>query len=240
MNITKGLANDKLKIIAAIAMIIDHIGAYLFPHIMLLRIIGRVAFPIFAFMIAEGCRYTKNKKKYLLTMAVFALVCQILFAPFTDQIFLRIPVTFTLSITTVYAMENLAKKWRDGTAIQKITAAAILVAVVGGIWLLTENYRVDYRFFGCLLPCWVSLVWIDAEYSGSGRQYSLEAALIMLAIGLWLVYSKTGGVQVYSFAAIPLLALYNGKRGDSVSKHFFYIFYPAHILVIFGIKHLFF
>ena len=57
-----GLSNDRLKIIAAAAMLIDHIGAYLLPQVRILRIIGRIAFPIFAFMIAEGCRYTKNKK----------------------------------------------------------------------------------------------------------------------------------------------------------------------------------
>ena len=58
-----GLSGNALKIIGAITMLIDHMGVVLFPGIAILRIIGRISFPIFAFMIAEGCRYTKNKLK---------------------------------------------------------------------------------------------------------------------------------------------------------------------------------
>ena len=59
----KGLTNNQLKIIAMITMLIDHIGIVLFPQIKIFRIIGRFAFPIFAYMLAEGCTNTKNKKK---------------------------------------------------------------------------------------------------------------------------------------------------------------------------------
>ena len=59
-----GLTNNQLKIIAMISMLIDHIGVAMFPNVMILRIIGRLAFPIFAYMIAEGCFYTKNKARY--------------------------------------------------------------------------------------------------------------------------------------------------------------------------------
>ena len=56
-----GLSGNALKIIAAISMVIDHVGLMFFPTLKILRIIGRLAYPIFAFMIAEGCYYTKNK-----------------------------------------------------------------------------------------------------------------------------------------------------------------------------------
>ena len=56
-----GLTNNQLKIIAMISMLIDHIGLQMFPDLLIFRIIGRLAFPIFAYMIAEGCFYTKNK-----------------------------------------------------------------------------------------------------------------------------------------------------------------------------------
>ena len=60
----KGILNgNHLKLIAAFSMLLDHAGILLFPQIRMLRIIGRLAYPIFAFMIAEGCRYTKNKAK---------------------------------------------------------------------------------------------------------------------------------------------------------------------------------
>ena len=62
----KGLTGNQLKLLALITMTIDHIGMILFPHIPLFRIIGRLSMPIFAYMIAEGCRHTRNRKKYLL------------------------------------------------------------------------------------------------------------------------------------------------------------------------------
>ena len=57
-----GLTGNQLKLIALVTMTIDHIGMQLFPRVRLLRIIGRLAFPIFAYMIAEGCRYTRNRR----------------------------------------------------------------------------------------------------------------------------------------------------------------------------------
>jgi len=70
------LSNNQLKMIALVCMTIDHIGAYILTDWIILRIIGRIAFPIFAYMIAEGCAYTKNRKKYLGVMAVTAVLYQ--------------------------------------------------------------------------------------------------------------------------------------------------------------------
>ena len=64
-----GLTGNQLKIIGIIAMTCDHVGLQLLPQFPILRIIGRIAFPIFAFLIAEGCRYTRDKKRFLLNMA---------------------------------------------------------------------------------------------------------------------------------------------------------------------------
>lgn len=75
-----GLSNNQLKIIAMLSMLADHMGMILFPEVRLLRIVGRLAFPIFAFMIAEGCAHTRNRGRYLLQMAAVALVCQIAYA----------------------------------------------------------------------------------------------------------------------------------------------------------------
>ena len=71
------LTGNALKLIAAFAMVCDHAGLMLFPQVPILRVIGRLAYPIFAFMIAEGCRYTRNKKRYLgLLLALAATVDQ--------------------------------------------------------------------------------------------------------------------------------------------------------------------
>ena len=73
-----GLSNNQLKILAIITMFIDHFGLQLFPQLKILRIIGRIALPIFAYMIAEGCFYTKNRLKYLLQLLILGLGCHIL------------------------------------------------------------------------------------------------------------------------------------------------------------------
>ena len=68
MNKIKCLTNNQLKIIACISMLFDHLGFMVFPKLIIFRILGRLAFPIFAFMIAEGCYYTRNKLKHFLTI----------------------------------------------------------------------------------------------------------------------------------------------------------------------------
>jgi hypothetical protein len=91
-----GLTNNQLKIIACISMLIDHLGVSIFPGVPVLRIIGRLAFPIFAYMIAEGCRYTKNRAKYLGIMAAMALAFQIVYFVFMNDLYQGILVTFSL------------------------------------------------------------------------------------------------------------------------------------------------
>ena len=71
-----GLTNNQLKALAMVSMLLDHVGLMLLPEWNFLRILGRLAFPIFAYMIAEGCRHTKNRRKYLLTLLIMALGIQ--------------------------------------------------------------------------------------------------------------------------------------------------------------------
>ena len=73
-----GFTGNELKLIALVSMTCDHVGLQLLPNVLFLRILGRLAFPIFAYMIAEGCRYTRSRKKYLLRMVSLAAVCGIL------------------------------------------------------------------------------------------------------------------------------------------------------------------
>ncbi|MBQ7283259.1 MAG: hypothetical protein IJ339_02355 [Oscillospiraceae bacterium] len=230
----KGLSNDKLKIIAAAAMAVDHVGAYLFPHIAMLRIIGRVAFPIFAFMVAEGCRYTRNRKKYLLNMFVLALICQLLFFPFKPLNYVRIPVTFTLAIIIVYALDNTVKTFnRDCKTRQKAVSGFVLLAAVAAVWLLDKILVIDYGFYGCITPAIIYTVCCNED----GKNINiLNMQLIMLASALMLVYINYGGLQIYSFLAIPLISEYNGKRENLVPKYFFYIFYPLHLAIIYAVQ----
>lgn len=94
---TKKLTGNELKIIAAFAMLIDHIGLIFFPTEQAFRIVGRLAFPIFAFMIAEGCEYTKHKLRYFLTVAVLAAVCQCFYYLFENSLYVYTCYLFAIN-----------------------------------------------------------------------------------------------------------------------------------------------
>ncbi len=98
------LSGNALKLIAAVAMTIDHAGLLLFPRIRLLRILGRIAFPIFAFMIAEGCRYTRSPRRYFLSITALAAVCQIVYFFAAGGRDFSILTTFSLSILMLNAL----------------------------------------------------------------------------------------------------------------------------------------
>ena len=224
----KKLSGNQLKVIALIAMTIDHIGMQILPEHRILRIIGRIAFPIFAYMIAEGCRYTKSRKKYLMTMAFWAAVCQIVYLFALNSLYQCILVTFFLSLLLVFAYDNAIKN-------TDAKSYGLLLVTFLGILFLTEglphillgtDYRVDYGFWGVMLPLLV--------YIGEGKIQKIAYA----AAGLTLVAADFGGVQWYAFAALPFLALYNGKRGKMHMKNLFYIYYPVHLAVIYIISYI--
>ena len=99
------LSGNALKIIAALSMLIDHIGVIFFPQMKIFRIIGRIALPVFSFMIAEGARYTRNKTRYFFTIFGLASVCQLVYFLYNGDTYMSILVTFSLSILTVYALQ---------------------------------------------------------------------------------------------------------------------------------------
>jgi hypothetical protein len=217
-----GLTNNQLKIIAMLAMLMDHVGRQLLPQWTWMLVMGRLAFPIFAYMIAEGCRYTRHKARYLLMIAGLAAVCQGAYYFTTGSLYQNILVTFTLSIGLIFAMERFV--CRPG-----ITSGAILTAVLAGVLALClllprktgGEFAIDYGLVGVLLPVAVRFA------PGKWGKLSITAVmLVLLAITMF-------PLQWYGLLALPLLALYNGQRGKWKLKYLFYIFYPAHLLGIY-------
>ena len=235
-----GLTNDKLKIIAAAAMLIDHIGAYLLPTVIILRMIGRIAFPIFAFMIAEGCEYTKNKKKYLRNIFILALFCQVVFYPFKPPTHMRIPVTFLISVILIFLLQNCVSAISgDSSFLHKILSVTILFVAALAVSYVNSILDIDYGFWGCMTPVMVSVVYhIKNAAENDDGPSVLYRKIGMLTMALMFVYNVYGGVQIYSFFAIPLLAVYNGKRENIVPKYFFYVFYPLHLAGIYAVQYM--
>ena len=218
----KFLTGNALKLLAALFMAIDHIGVVLFPRVLVLRIIGRLALPIFAYMIAEGCKYTRNKKKYFGMIFLLATLCQTVYFFVDGTLYLSILYTFSLSILTVYAMQNM--KSRGTTA-----SCLLFLLTVSAVWVLNLLFTIDYGFWGCMLPVFA------AVFHGTKKD-RLSVSIGMLGIGLVLLSLDLGdSIQLLSLAALPLLLCYNGKRGKWNLKYFFYIFYPVHLAVLQGI-----
>ena len=226
MNKRKFFSGNQLKIIAAIAMVIDHIGSYLFPQMMLLRIIGRLAYPIFAFMIAEGFEHSKNRRRYMMRMVAMAVLLQLVYGIVMKSLYQCIFVTFSLSIALCMVADNAMKRTNPLNLI-------LLALSVIGVWFVTTilpdalnktDFWIDYGFFGVMLPVTV--------FMAKTKCAKLFIFTVMLCF-LWMTY---GYVQVFALMTVPLIALYNGEKGKLRMKNFFYIFYPAHMVVIYLIK----
>jgi hypothetical protein len=222
-----GLTNNQLKIIAMLAMLFDHIGKVLLPQYSILQIIGRLAFPIFAFMIAEGCYYTRNKIRYFLSVFLLGAGCQAVYIIWEKSFYMNILLTFSLSIIFIFSLENYKKTKEKRIRILMLftVITVLLIAVMLPVILIDQGFIIDYGIFGVLLP--VAIFYAPDKL----RKLIYTAGILIL-----LTLDLGGGIQWWSLLSIPFLALYNQKRGKYNIKPLFYIFYPAHLVVIYLIS----
>ena len=199
-----------LKMIAIISMLIDHIGYAFFPELKILRIIGRLAFPIFAYVLTEGFVYTRDVKKYMLRLGVFALISEIpfdlmrravLFETSTQNIFF----TLFLGVVMMYL-------------ISKTNIVIIQYGIVAFLILVCRFLHTDYSSTGLLI---IIIFYIF-------RERKIEKLLI---VGLVFI-AIAGGIQIFAILALPLIALHSGEQGPKM-KLFFYLFYPAHLFILY-------
>ena len=190
---------------------------------LILRIIGRLAFPIFAFMIAEGCYYTKNKAKYFFMIFGLGSICQLVFFFLTGSLYQGILMTFSLSIICIYVIDNYFKKrdWKSLSLMIFVVLSTIFLSVILPTISTKTGFEFDYSYLGVLLP-------ILIYFSNNKLQKLLFTATIMCLLS-YMYYSY----QLYSLLALPLLLLYNGERGKYRLKYLFYIFYPAHLVIVY-------
>ncbi len=216
---------ELLKLIAIVTMVLDHIGTILYPDLLLLRIIGRLAFPIFAYLIVLGVESTKRPLRYMLTLLVFALISQFpYFLAFEIQPFHRLNILFSLllSAVTIYFYNKKSP----------IAFVPLLLSII----LPTEgSYYVIITAVGMKLL----------------KVASKVGALILLVLNIQFLFVSSDihtQIQVLSIFALPLIFLHiKGKLTKeilipenslaySLRKYIFYIFYPIHLALIFSIK----
>lgn len=211
----KGMNTFTLKMIAIVSMLIDHIGTVLFPQITIFRMIGRIAFPIFAYTIVEGFVHTHDLKKYIIRLGIFALLSEVPFdLTFAGKVieFGHQNVFFTLLLGVV--MLTLYVRARTVTEQLSIVAVTILVS---------RLLNVDYQGTAILM---IFLFYYL-------REKKLEK---LFAVGI-LILLVSGKIQLFSLLAFIPIALYNGERGPKM-KAFFYAFYPVHLLALYLIRFL--
>ena len=218
-----GLTGNLLKLIAMLTMTIDHIGAILLPQYRILRIIGRLAMPIYAFMIAEGCHHTHDRKAYFLRLLGLAILCQVVYAAVDRSLYQCILVTFSLSVGLICAIDNARKKKTPGSILAATGLTGVVYLICEKLVLFVPGFHVDYGFWGVLLPVIV--------YFG-GRN------IVAFAIGVFALCLSIGHIQWWAMLSVPLLALYNGQRGKHRLGWLFYLYYPAHLVILYAISYL--
>ena len=227
-----GLTNNQLKIIAMVSMLCDHVGLLFFPNMSIFRIIGRLAFPIFAYMIAEGCRHTKKRAKYLSLIAGMGIVFQIVYFVAMQSLYQGILVTFSLAIITIYAIDGILKSKKLLPILASIASLAFVIVFVFVLPTLLEgtDFDIDYGLWGILLP-------VAVYYLPNRITRTIGMALLLLARAIhYTVFPATlGTLQWFALLSVLFLALYNGERGKTRMKYVFYIFYPAHLVILYGI-----
>ena len=234
-----GLSGTMLKWIAAIFMVIDHVGVILFPETRILRVLGRLAFPVFAFMIAEGCRYTKNKWRYFGTVLGVGAGCQLVLFLYNGSMEMNILLTFSISVLLIFAFAWIKEQIFAENA--PISYPFVGILLFGCMIVCTgvagEHLDLDYGATGCMVPLFAALLH-PPKGRGNTLLHRIDCPIthvLCMGAGLLLLALESGGTQWFALCALPLLMLYSGRRGRWRMKYFFYVFYPAHLLVIQGI-----
>lgn len=238
-----GLSQEGLKIIACVTMFIDHMAATLVlgcvdsapnPRLVLtfyymLRIIGRLAFPIYCFLLVEGAHHTRNSRKYALRLAIGAVLAEIPYdlvhAGRIDFASSSVMVTLFLGYGMILLMERVPGFWK---------AAAVVP-----FYFLAEWLNTDYAGKGILLIAVLALT------RGVPHEKLWRAAgfLAVLLPGKWfnIGYFQFPVNQCAVFGLIPI-ACYDGRKltHSRAAQWAFYLFYPAHLLLLWLLKVLIF
>ena len=215
---------ELLKIIAIATMVIDHVAVILYPNILILQIIGRLAFPLFAYLVVLGVESTKKTRKYMATLLVFAAISQVpYYLAFGIQPFERLNILFSLffSAVTIYFYNK--------------RSMLAFVPLLLSIFLMTEgSYYVVLTAVGMKLLK-------DKPKIGA-------LALVALNLQFLFISDIESQIQILSLLAVPLIFLHIDNRLKkeilipenslpySTRKYFFYFFYPVHLALLFLIK----
>lgn len=226
------MSSTFLKIIACIFMLIDHIGFCLLPQYSILRIIGRIAFPIFAFQISVGYTHTHDKRKYTLRMLLLALVSQLPYLFFRHisgypEWLANVGFTFFIALICLQVIDLYQQK-------KNFSILLLLLPLMIAGYL----FKVEYSFYGILLVIIFYLFPLQKSEKNYFQNIVLLTIFFVYITAIYIVLFHIDVIQYYSLIALIPILLYNGKKGANL-KYVFYIFYPLHLLILGMINYFF-
>lgn len=210
-----------LKIIAVITMLFDHTGYIIFGHFSFMNYIGRLSFPIFAFLITEGYKYTKNLKKYFARLLIFAIISQIPYMLFIDtfsnSFSLNILFTLTLGLLGITIYDKI-----------KYKPFGILLVII--LSFIAQYLHFDYGWFG------IVIIFIFYIFKKQKLLMNIYICTVIF-VNYFFYYITTLRMEfilIILFCSLSLIPinLYNEKKGKNI-KYFLYVFYPMHLIALY-------
>ena len=223
-----GLPQEGLKLIACITMLIDHIGAIFFPSLRILRIIGRLSFPIYCFLLVEGAAHTRHAGKYALRLFICALISELPYdLAFGGQLSLKsltVMASLLLGFGMLWAMGKATKWWMKA-------------GIIGISMVLARIFHVSYDWRGTLV---IAVFALTRE-----KPFAWLLQLVCLSVLFWGMPSAKLDlgflllpIQLFGLLALIPIALYSGKKvtNSRAVQWGFYLFYPLHLLMLYLIS----
>lgn len=200
--------------IAVLCMVIDHIG-YIFyadnPY-SVFRAFGRIAFPIFCFLIVEGFHHTRSHLNYLVRLFIFAIISEIpfdlaFFGTFFYWQHQNVFFTLALGLASIFCLEEMNNR--------RLYAVPLVLT-----WAAAYFLHCDYSIGGVILICILYL--------------TREMPWVRFVLTALILYVFWGSFELFGLLAMLPITFYNGRRGPSVQMAFYW-FYPVHLLILYGI-----
>ena len=239
MNIRLNTDTGLLKLIAIVTMLIDHMGAIFFPQYRVMRVIGRIAFPIYAYCLTVGCVYTHDMLRYVQRIVLLALIAQPLYVVAMHH---TNPAMYAVSFAEEpvrAALTFYIESWRDPSILLSLALGLIL------LWSIRDRHLVITA--AMLLFAWIIRGSLDYGFNGILLMLLFflfcQTPLLSLPIvaGFMVWWGLDGGsyqlfgvrfaTQMFALLALPFLYIRTNTR-LRINKWVFYLFYPAHLALI--------
>lgn len=224
-----------IKLLAILFMIIDHVGSIFFPQIIWFRIIGRLAFPLFAWLIANGAYHTTNIKRYLLRLFIVAVIAQ---TPYILAFQQTYPTFWDLNVVFSFCLGLFAIMVIRKTKDIALSVCIACLCVACAAW-----FNIDYGITGVLSIICFYFFFHDFKKMLISQSILYIVpfwlpVLLQLAQTQTITQNAVNMVEPFGLLSLFFIYQYNGKLGKRM-QYLFYIFYPLHLVLLYLLKRFF-